>query len=82
MRADWENLGAALETTRARRGLSLRKAATQIGVPVSGLTKLRKGGGALSADAVARLLAWLYPRNVPWWITDGTNNNSEEDEDV
>lgn len=81
MRADWANLGIALEAVRARRGLSLRKAATEMGVPVSGLAKLRRGDGKLSADAVARLLAWLYPRSVPWWVTDGSETNPEEEDD-
>jgi transcriptional regulator with XRE-family HTH domain len=79
-RTDWNNLCIALETTRARRGLSLRKVAAEMGVPVTGLSKLRRGDGALSADAVARLLAWLYPRSVPWWITDGTNDSEEDDD--
>jgi hypothetical protein len=67
-RVDWYLLGMELDAACARRLVSLRKAAHQMRVPVSGLSNLRHGG-KLSADAVARLVAWLYPRSVPAWIT-------------
>lgn len=79
--ANWTALGIAFEATRARRGMSMRKAATEMRMPASTITKLRNGG-TLSADGLARLLAWLYPRNVPWWVTSGTPTHGEENDDA
>jgi hypothetical protein len=78
-RVDWHQLGIELESACVRRGVSLRKAATQMGVPVSGLTRLRQGAKRLSADSLARLMAWLYPRNVPWWVTTGREPDEDEE---
>jgi hypothetical protein len=75
---DWHQLRVDLDAACTRRLLSLRQAAQQIGMPVSGLSSFRHDG-KLSADNVARLAAWLYPRNVPWWIASGHRITSEED---
>ena len=79
VRVDWQRLAADLDATCRRRHISLRTAAREIDVPSSGLTEMRAGRARLSADAVARLTAWLYPRNVPWWVTGGSHNHEEED---
>ncbi len=70
VQVDWEGLANDVGVTCARRLVSLRTAAEQMGIPVSGLSKLTHGNGKLSADALARLVVWLYPRAaLPWWIT-------------
>lgn len=68
VRVDWFKLGVDFDAACLERGLSLRAAAREMGLPASGLSKLRHGG-RLSADAVARLVVWLWPRDaVPPWI--------------
>lgn len=47
-----------------------RIVAEQCGIPASGLTRLRQGKH-LSADALAALVAWLYPARLPNWIKEG-----------
>ena len=71
-RVDWRGLALDLEAARVSRGVSLRTAATQMGVSVSALTKLRHGERRLSADGVARLVVWLYPQHTPEWIIKET----------
>lgn len=65
---NWHRLATDLEMKRARHHLSVRAAAEQIGIPSSAVVKLRHGG-KLSADSVARVVTWLYPHEVPTWIT-------------
>lgn len=64
---DWDRITDALEMACQIRGLTLRDAAEAIGVPPSSLTRLRQGKH-LSADALAALAAWLFPKDVPFWF--------------
>lgn len=68
-RADvnWKLLADHVEIASGARQLSYSNVAKQIGIPRSGLSKLMRGGH-LSADAVARVLYWLNPDDVPGWI--------------
>lgn len=70
-RMDWHGLVLDLNASCARRLVSLRTAANQMGIPVGALCRFRQGG-KLSADSVARLVAWMYPRHVPAWIIQET----------
>lgn len=74
---DWSQLGIELDSACAKRLVSLRTAADQMGLQVSTLSRFRHGKG-LAADSLARLMAWLYPRSVPWWITTGREDEQEE----
>ncbi len=76
---DWQRLGEDLDAVCARRLISIRRAAAEIGIPSSGLTKLRHGG-KLSADGVARLVAWLYPHARPHWIIPATGDQETSEE--
>lgn len=77
-RVDWFRLGVDLDDACARRNLSLRAAGREIGLPVSALSKLRRGG-KLSADSVARLAVWLYPHVTPpaWIVPARTDSNHD-----
>lgn len=67
-RVDWPRLILALDLAQELRdGLSDHDAAEQIGIAPSGICRLR-AGKALSADGLAKLLAWLYPASRPTWI--------------
>lgn len=76
---DWERL--RIDLGMACVGPSLREVARQTTIPVSGLAKLRNGQGKLSADALARLVHWLYPQYpIPVWIS--TERSPEDDDEV
>lgn len=64
---DWDRIADALEMACEIRDVSLRDVAEEIGISPSGLSRLRQGKH-LSADALASLVAWLYPQRVPLWI--------------
>ena len=64
---DWAKIREALELACEIRDMSLRDVATEIGISPSGLTRLRQGQH-LEADALASLVAWLFPRSFPIWI--------------
>lgn len=66
---DWVKILDALDMACEIRGMSLRDVATTIGIPPSGLTRLRQGKH-LSADALAALVAWLFPHSTPLWIKE------------
>lgn len=66
---DWQRVVDTLELACEMRGTSLRGVAKEIGIPASGLTRLRQGKH-LSADALAALIAWLYPVSIPKWIKE------------
>lgn len=78
-RVDWHQLGVELNSACVRRDVSLRTAATQMGLPVSTVSRFRRGDKRLSADSFARLMAWLYPQSVPWWVTSGRETEDEEE---
>lgn len=67
---DWARKSDSLELARDIRGMSQRDVAEAVGIPASGLTRLRQGKH-LSADGLAALVAWLYPTSVPKWIKEG-----------
>lgn len=67
---DWTRIADTLELACEMRDVSLRDVAGQCGIPASGLTRLRQGKH-LSADALAALVAWLYPARIPSWIKEG-----------
>jgi transcriptional regulator with XRE-family HTH domain len=64
---DWDKIADALDMACEIRDVSLRDVAEEIGISPSGLSRLRQGKH-LSADALASLVAWLYPQRVPLWI--------------
>lgn len=64
---DWDRIADSLEMACQIRGVTLRDAAADIGVPPSSLTRLRQGRH-LSGDALAALTAWLFPKDVPFWF--------------
>lgn len=66
---DWPRLIESVEIACEIRGCSLRDVAKAIGVSSSGLTRMRQGK-ALAADALASLVAWLYPASIPTWIKE------------
>jgi hypothetical protein len=68
-RVDWDRLCAALEMACEIRACTLAEAAYAIGVSPSTLTRMRQGR-TLSADALAGLVAWLYPQQIPRWIRE------------
>lgn len=67
-RVDWSYVADALDVVCQSRDVSLRDVATEIGISPSGLTRLRQGKH-LSADALAALMAWMFPAAIPKWIT-------------
>lgn len=79
VRVDWQRLAVELDTARRRRLMSLRAVAREMSIPHSALHKLLHGG-KLSADSVARLVVWLYPRNVPAWILGEDRERQETTE--
>lgn len=64
---DWDRVADSLEMACHIRGVSLRDVAEEVGISPSGLTRLRQGKH-LSADALASLVAWLFPKDVPFWF--------------
>lgn len=66
---DWTRICDTLELACEMRGVSLRDVADQVGIPASGLTRLRQGKH-LSADGLAALVAWMYPNSTPKWIKE------------
>lgn len=66
---NWGRIAYAVEENRKRLGLSDRKLGKQLGIDYCALSRLRHGS-ALSADNLATLVAWLYPTQVPDWITE------------
>lgn len=64
---DWPRLALAVDEVRAHHGLSERALAAQLGFSFSTISRLRNGH-QVSADAVAALVAWLYPHQIPAWI--------------
>lgn len=70
---DWTKIVEDMHMACLHRRVSLRGIASEIGIANSGLGRLRRGGH-LSADALAALVAWLYPDNVPAWITTGPDS--------
>lgn len=73
---DWVKLVEAFDMACEIRDVSQRDVAAAIGISGSGLTRLRQGG-ALSADALAALVAWLYPKRIPHWITPAETGVSQ-----
>ena len=67
-RVDWAKIVDAVEMACDIRDVSLRDVAEEIGIAPSGLTRLRQGKH-LSANGLAALVAWLFPKNIPVWIT-------------
>lgn len=70
---DWTEITEDMHMACLHRRVSLRDIASEIGISPSGLTRLRQGQH-LSADALAALVHWLYPDNVPAWFTTGPNS--------
>lgn len=66
-RVDWAALRQALEMAADIRQMSMRDVAEQLDISPSGLTRLRQGH-ALEADALASLVAWLFPSKTPTWV--------------
>lgn len=66
-RVDWDRIADSVQMACQIRGCSLRDVSAAVGIPASGLTRLRQGKH-LSADGLAALVAWLYPHDVPFWI--------------
>jgi transcriptional regulator with XRE-family HTH domain len=64
---DWARVADVLEMACELRDVSLRDVAEEIGISPSGLTRLRQGKH-LSADGLASLAAWLFPKNIPTWV--------------
>jgi transcriptional regulator with XRE-family HTH domain len=68
-RIDWPRLITTLDIAQELHGgLSDRDVAERVGIAPSGICRLRRGQ-ALSADGLAKLIAWLYPASRPTWIT-------------
>ncbi len=70
-RVDWDKIADSLEMACEIHDMSLRDVAEHIGIAPSGLTRLRQGKH-LSADGLAALVAWMYPKRIPPWITEVT----------
>lgn len=66
---DWDRIADSVEMACQIRGVSLRDISEAVGISPSGLTRLRQGKH-LSADGLAALVAWLFPRDVPFWIKE------------
>lgn len=66
---NWPRLIESVEIACEIRGCSLRNVGAAIGIAPSGLTRMRQGH-ALAADALASLVAWLYPASIPTWIKE------------
>lgn len=66
---NWPKLRDALEIACEMRNMSLADVAEEIGVSPSGLSRMRQGRG-LTADNLAALIAWLYPKRVPHWVQE------------
>lgn len=73
---NWAKLADSLEMACEIRSMSLRDVAHQIGISSSGLTRLRQGKH-LDGDALASLVAWLYPSSIPLWITPAASSQQE-----
>jgi hypothetical protein len=67
---DWPKLAEALDMACEIRNMTLRDVADELRIAPSGLTRMRQGKH-LSTDAVAGLVAWLYPQRIPIWIKGG-----------
>jgi DNA-binding Xre family transcriptional regulator len=59
---NWWRIAAAVDEVRKHHGL-----ADELGIANSTLSRLRTGN-SLSADNLANILAWLYPRQIPAWV--------------
>ncbi len=70
-RVDWNKIADALDMACEIRDVTLRDVAEVIGIAPSGLTRLRQGKH-LSADGLAALVAWLFPRSIPSWVKEDT----------
>lgn len=66
---DWAVLARDLYAACRQRGLTVTAAGTEMGIDSTSLSALRSGR-PMSADALACLLAWLYPASVPTWIKE------------
>jgi len=66
---NWPRIRDSVELACEMRDVSLRDVAEEVGISPSGLTRLRQGKH-LSADALAALVAWLYPARIPNWIKE------------
>lgn len=66
-RVVWSKLWDSLEMAMDIRDMSMRDVAGIIGVSPSSLTRLKQGH-ALEGDALASLVAWLFPSRVPTWV--------------
>lgn len=77
---NWAKLADSLEMACEIRSKSLRDVAREIGISSSGLTRLRQGKH-LDGDALASLVAWLYPSSIPLWITPAAAPSQQEGED-
>lgn len=73
---NWAKLCEALEMACEIRGMSLRDVAAEIGISSSGLTRLRQEKH-LSGDALASLVAWLFPTSIPLWIKPAAQGEGE-----
>lgn len=73
---NWAKLADSLEMACEIRSVSLRDVAREIGISSSGLTRLRQGKH-LGGDALASLVAWLYPSSIPLWITPAATSQRE-----
>lgn len=68
---DWPKIRDAVAIACEIRDMSLRDVASAIGISPSSLTRLRQGYH-LEADALASLIAWLFPKSFPIWIKEAT----------
>ncbi|CAL9606298.1 hypothetical protein SUDANB95_05496 [Actinosynnema sp. ALI-1.44] len=66
---DWPALARDLYAACHTRGLTVTAASAEMGLDKGNLAALRSGR-PLSADALACLLAWLYPDAIPPWIKE------------
>jgi hypothetical protein len=51
------------------RGMTFTDAAEEMGFSGASLTRLRQGQH-LSPDALASLVAWLFPQRIPHWVIE------------
>lgn len=67
-RVDWQVLCFDLLAACRERHVTLTQAGNEMGVNVSTLSRLRRHGVPLSVEALASLIAWLYPEAIPAWV--------------
>lgn len=65
---NWAHLASEFYAACLQRHMSARAAGHEMGVHPTQLCRLRRGT-PLSAANIAALLAWLYPDDIPAWIT-------------